>query len=105
MGAYGLVEALYVEYKLPHRRVGSWWLRGTWLAFLFVFLPLTSPFPILWLSLVEPTLRFLRPGPKLTSGTEIRRLGKAGARRTGLMFAFLLGTEVLQRFLPSLLHM
>ncbi|BCS93069.1 hypothetical protein [Metallosphaera javensis (ex Sakai et al. 2022)] len=93
--AYTVVEALYVEYKLPFRKIGANVVRGTWAIFLLVGGAFSFLFPPLALSLIEPSIRFFKPGEKLRSASEIRELGKRGSKRTIALFALLAFTLIL----------
>lgn len=87
---YTLVEGIYVEYKLPYRRVTENQLRISWLSSLALNAISVAISPLLVLPLIEPTIRFMKPGEKLSSPAQIRELGRRGAKRTLLAFALLL---------------
>ena len=93
--AYTLVEALYVEYKLPSRKLGANVVRGMWGISLIVTGALSLLYPPLAISLIEPSVRFFRPGEKLRSASEIRDLGKRGSKRTITLFTLLVITLIL----------
>ncbi|MEM2012999.1 MAG: hypothetical protein QW536_06595, partial [Metallosphaera sp.] len=93
--AYTLVEALYVEYKLPSRKIGANVVRGMWGISLIVTGALSLLYPPLAISLIEPSVRFFRPGEKLRSASEIRDLGKRGSKRTITLFTLLVITLIL----------
>ncbi|AHC52094.1 hypothetical protein SUSAZ_09375 [Sulfolobus acidocaldarius SUSAZ] len=89
---YILVGALYVEYKIPFRKLSKGVVQEAWVisVIILVFLSLyVFKVPLLLLSLIEPSLRFIRPGQKLGSMKELARLGKKGVKRDSLFIALL----------------
>ncbi|BDC17595.1 hypothetical protein [Acidianus sp. HS-5] len=87
---YTLVEAIYVEYKLPFRKVSINQLRLSWVASLILNSFAVIINPLLVLPLIEPTIRYINPGAKLKSASEIKGLGRKGIKRTLLVFILLL---------------
>ena len=87
---YTLVEAIYVEYKLPFRKVSVNQLRLSWVASLVLNSFAVIINPLLVLPLIEPTIRYINPGGKLKSASEIKDLGRKGIKRTLLVFILLL---------------
>ncbi|MEL9970543.1 MAG: hypothetical protein QXR57_07415 [Metallosphaera sp.] len=98
--SYTLVEALYVEYKLPFRKLGARAVKIGWLTSIAINALFVPFFPPVALTLIEPSVRFLRPGNKLSSATEIKELGKKGSKRTGLLFTLLLIILLIYQFKP-----
>jgi hypothetical protein len=94
---YTYVEAIYVEYKLPYRKIGYEVVVISWSIGLFglIFLTFLSKTYILLSSLIEPSLRFFNPGNKLSTSREIRDLGMRGLKRLLLYFSILLISEIL----------
>ncbi|AWR98408.1 hypothetical protein [Metallosphaera hakonensis] len=87
--AYTLVESIYVEYKLPFRNLRAGIVRIVWALSLLICVITSLAFPPVLVSLVEPSIRFMRPGEKLRSASQIKELGKRGSKRTILLFALL----------------
>ncbi|BFI74831.1 hypothetical protein [Sulfurisphaera ohwakuensis] len=87
---YTLTEAIYVEYKLPYRQVSIKQLRVSWLTSLLINVISIIIFPLFVLPLIEPTIRFMKPGEKLKVASQIKELGKKGLKRTILVFSLLL---------------
>ncbi|MBB5254843.1 hypothetical protein [Sulfurisphaera ohwakuensis] len=87
---YTLTEAIYVEYKLPYRQVSIKQLRVSWLTSLLINVISIIIFPLFVLPLIEPTIRFMKPGEKLKAASQIKELGKKGLKRTILVFSLLL---------------
>ncbi|EWG06620.1 MAG: hypothetical protein ASUL_08629 [Candidatus Aramenus sulfurataquae] len=96
---YVFTGAVYVEYKIPHRRLKAWVVRASWLSSVLVLSTLSVNYPILLLTLVEPSIRFLFPGQKLGSMKEIATLGRKGAKRDALFLVILVGLSVLSHML------
>ncbi|QKQ99068.1 hypothetical protein GWK48_00460 [Metallosphaera tengchongensis] len=101
---YTLTQSLLVEYKAPFRKnVKSNHVTVSWIISLIALIPLSSIFlPTLLLGLIEPTIRFLRPGSKLSSGKEMRSLGRELSKRTMILVSVLVISEILIRF--NLVH-
>ncbi|BAB65746.1 hypothetical protein [Sulfurisphaera tokodaii] len=87
---YTLTEAIYVEYKLPYRKVSIKQLRASWLTSLLINVISIIIFPLFVLPLIEPTIRFMKPGEKLKAASQIKELGRKGLKRTILVFSLLL---------------
>lgn len=85
---YALAEALYVEYKAPFREVGKWIPLTAWALGVIAVAPFV-PSPLYAIPLAEPTLRYISPGPKLSSPREMTALGRRLAKRTAVFFALL----------------
>ncbi|MEM3831983.1 MAG: hypothetical protein QW128_00055 [Thermoprotei archaeon] len=84
--SYSFTESLYIEYKLPYKTISANYVRNVWFPLLLVLIFLSAFQPILILSLIEPTIRFFKPGEKLKSGSEIKKLG----RKTGIQYSLVL---------------
>jgi hypothetical protein len=98
---YILVGALYVEYKIPFRRLNKEVVQWAWVIsiIILVFLSLyVFKVPLLLLSLIEPSLRFMTPGQKLGSMKELGTLGKKGAKRDVLFITLLLIFSIISTF-------
>lgn len=87
---YTLSEAIFVEYKLPFRDVSVNELRATWIFSLILDSISVIFSPLFVLPLIEPTIRYMKPGEKLKVSSEIKELGKKGIKRTLLVFFLLL---------------
>ncbi|MCI2414715.1 MAG: hypothetical protein MPF33_05630 [Candidatus Aramenus sp.] len=74
-------------------------VRASWLSSVLVWVTLSVSYPILLLTLVEPSIRFLFPGQKLGSMKEIATLGRKGARRNVLLLVLLVGLSLLSHML------
>lgn len=86
---YVLTEAIYVEYKLPFRQVSIKQIRISWIICLLADAFSVIISPLFVLPLIEPTIRFMRPGDKLKVASQIRELGRKGAKKTLLVFFLL----------------
>jgi len=98
---YILCGALYVEYKLPIRKLDKKVVQLSWLASLIILTLLTvqSSLFMMLLTVIEPSTRFLAPGDKLPSMKDVRKLGRSGAKRDVLFIVLLILTAVLSKFL------
>ncbi|BBG23780.1 hypothetical protein [Sulfuracidifex tepidarius] len=93
---YTLGEAIYVEYKLPFRRVIANQLRVSWLASLLLDVASVAVYPLFILPLIEPTIRFMMPGDKLKAASQVKELGKRGIKKTLLVFFLLVLTIIIR---------
>ncbi|BDB99535.1 hypothetical protein [Saccharolobus caldissimus] len=96
---YIFTGALYVEYKIPYRKLNKTIVQASWVLSLIILTLISLNTPLLLVSLIEPSTRFLRPGEKLKSPKEIAPLGKKGSRRDIIFVALLMLLSLL-----SLLH-
>jgi len=98
---YILCGALYVEYKLPIRKLDRRVVQLSWLASLAILILLTmkSSLPLMLLTVIEPSSRFFFPGNKLASMKDVAKLGRRGAKKDVLFIALLIFTSVLSKFL------
>ncbi|ARM76893.1 hypothetical protein [Acidianus manzaensis] len=88
---YIFAGALFVEYKIPYRKLKKNDVIFTWILILIILLILSMKFDyLLLLALIEPSIRFLLPGDKLKSMKELPELGKRGAKRDLLFVALLI---------------
>ncbi|BBG26082.1 hypothetical protein [Sulfuracidifex tepidarius] len=92
---YTLTGALYVEYKVPFRNLDKRVTPVLWTVVLSVLTYLSLGSPLLLLSLVEPSLRFLNPGDKLKSPKEVSSMGRRIAKRDAVFLAILIVASVL----------
>ncbi|WP_338598537.1 hypothetical protein V6M85_07785 [Sulfolobus tengchongensis] len=86
---YIFTGALYVEYKIPFRKLDKRIVQISWIISIIVLLLLSLKNPLPLLTLIEPSIRYLKPGEKLKSPKEIKDLGKRGSRRD-IIFIILL---------------
>jgi len=96
---YIFAGALYVEYKIPYRRLDKSIVQASWVLSLIILTLISLNTPLLLVSLIEPSTRFLRPGEKLKSSKEIALLGRKGSRRDIIFVTLLILLSLL-----SLLH-
>jgi len=96
---YIFTGALYVEYKIPYRRLDKSIVQASWVLSLIILTLISLNTPLLLVSLIEPSTRFLRPGEKLKSSKEIALLGRKGSRRDIIFVTLLILLSLL-----SLLH-
>lgn len=98
---YILCGALYVEYKLPIRKLDKRVVQFSWLLSLaiLVLLSVKSLLLLMPLTLIEPSTRFLFPGKKLPSMRDIAKLGRRGLKRDIIFVALLILTTILSKFL------
>ena len=98
---YILCGALYVEYKLPIRKLDRRVVQLSWLASLAILILLTmkSSLLLMLLTVIEPSSRFLFPGDKLASMKDVGKLGRRGAKKDVLFIALLIFTSVLSMLL------
>jgi|ECHhosMinimDraft_1075155.scaffolds.fasta_scaffold00110_6 hypothetical protein len=75
---YSLNESLYVEYKLPYRKVEKAEIKVLWLLSLLAIVPLSLINALILLTLIEPSLKYFNPGSKLEKATQLRELGHRG---------------------------
>jgi len=99
---YILCGAIYVEYKIPIRKLDKKAVQISWLASLSILILLTlkSSLLLMLLSLIEPSFRFLLPGEKLASMKDVAKLGRRGAVRDSMFIALLILTAVISIFYP-----
>ncbi|BCU69839.1 hypothetical protein [Stygiolobus caldivivus] len=81
--------AIYVEYKIPFRKLDKRVVQVSWLTSLLLMLFIGMRTPLLFLTLIEPTIRYLKPGEKLKSPKEIKELGRKGSRKDMAFLAIL----------------
>ena len=81
--------AVYVEYKIPFRKLDKRVVQVSWLISLPLMLFIGMRAPLLFLTLVEPTIRYLKPGEKLKSPKEIKELGRKGSKKDMAFLAIL----------------
>jgi len=98
---YILCGALYVEYKLPIRKLDKKVVQLSWFASLTILILLTvkSSLLLMLLTVIEPSLRFFLPGDKLPSMKDVAKLGRRGAVRDMVFIVLLILTAVLSEFL------
>jgi len=96
---YIFAGALYVEYKIPYRRLDKSIVQASWILSLVILTLISLNTPLLLVSLIEPSTRFLRPGEKLKSPKEITLLGRKGSKRDVIFVVLLILLSLL-----SLLH-
>ncbi|QGA54093.1 hypothetical protein GFS03_05670 [Sulfolobus sp. E5-1-F] len=97
---YIFVGALYVEYKIPFRRLNKRIVQISWIISLISLIALSLKNPITLITLLEPSTRYLIPGEKLKSTKEIKDLGKRGSKRDMLFVALLAITYTLSIAFP-----
>ncbi|BFH74578.1 hypothetical protein SJAV_25220 [Sulfurisphaera javensis] len=78
---YIFTGALYVEYKIPFRKLSKKAPQISWFISLLLLFFLSIKFPLTLVSLIEPSFRFFNPGDKLKSVKEIKDLGKNGSKK------------------------
>jgi hypothetical protein len=54
--------------------------------------------PVLLAGIVEPSIRFLNPGSKLSSAKDIKDLGWKIARRTTILMIIIIISEIIIRY-------
>lgn len=98
---YILCGALYVEYKLPIRKLDKRVVQLSWLISLLILILLTlkSSLLLMLFALIEPSLRFLLPRGKLASMKDVAKLGRRGAVRDAMFITLLILTAVISNFL------
>jgi len=103
---YTLCEALYVEYKLPIRKLDKKVIQFSWLISLIILGLLTakSSLLLMLLTTIEPSLRFFFPGNKLSSMRDVSKLGKRGAVRSMIFVILLILTSILSLNFLSLYY-
>lgn len=103
---YVFTGALYVEYKIPHRKLRKEVVIVSWIISVIVMTILALKFftPLLLIALIEPSTRFLSPGEKLKSMKELANLGRRGIKRDFLFVALLAILPLLSIFINSILH-
>lgn len=103
---YTLCEALYVEYKLPIRKLDKKVIQLSWLISLIILGLLTakSSLLLMLLTTIEPSLRFFFPGNKLSSMRDVSKLGKRGAVRSMIFIILLILTSILSLNFLSLYY-
>lgn len=92
---YILTGALYVEYKIPFRNLDKKVTSIVWMIVVPVLIYLSMDSPLLLISLIEPSIRFLNPGDKLKSTKEISTMGRNIAKRDAIFLVILIITSVL----------
>lgn len=95
---YIFTGALYVEYKIPYRRLNKAIVQTSWILSLIILTLISLNTPLLLVSLIEPSTRFLRPGEKLKSPKEIALLGRKGSRRDIIFVTLLILLSLLSLF-------
>lgn len=98
--------ALYVEYKIPHRKLRKEVIIVSWIASAILMIILAFKFftPLILVALIEPSVRFLFPGEKLKSMKELANLGKRLVKRDILFVALLGILPLLSIFINSISH-
>ncbi|WP_016732136.1 hypothetical protein [Saccharolobus islandicus] len=94
---YIFTGALYVEYKIPYRKLDKRVVQISWVISLALLIVLSLKNPITLITLIEPSTRYLIPGEKLKSPKEIRELGKRGSKKDILFVVLLTITYTLSR--------
>lgn len=94
--SYSFTEGLYVEYKLPYKTIDIIYVKYVWISLLPVLVFLSTFQPILILSLIEPTIRFFKPGEKLKSGSQIKELGRKTGIRHLLVLIILIFSQLIK---------
>lgn len=89
---YIFTGAVYVEYKLPIRKLSKKAPQISWFVSLLILIILGIKFPLTLLSLIEPSFRFFNPGEKLKSMKEVKDLGKNGSKRDMMFIVILIVT-------------
>ncbi|MCH4814680.1 MAG: hypothetical protein QXY87_10210 [Saccharolobus sp.] len=97
---YIFTGALYVEYKIPYRKLDKRIVQISWIISLVLIIGLSIRNPITLITLIEPSIRYLIPGEKLKSPKEIRDLGKKGSKKDILFVVLLAITYTLSRIFP-----
>ncbi|EZQ11389.1 hypothetical protein CM19_01535 [Candidatus Acidianus copahuensis] len=97
---YTFTQALYVEYKIPYRKLDRKVLMVSWSISLFLLITLSLYLNVflMLLALIEPSVRFFKPGEKLKSSKEIRSLGRGGMKRDLLFVTLTVVTSYLVFF-------
>jgi hypothetical protein len=94
---YIFTGALYVEYKIPYRKLDRRVVQISWVISLVLLIVLSLKNPITLITLIEPSTRYLIPGEKLKSPKEIRELGRRGSKKDILFVVLLMITYTLSR--------
>ncbi len=92
---YIFTGAVFVEYKIPYREVKPWMVETSWMISVLLLVLMSVGHPLLMLTLLEPSTRFLSPGEKMSSMKEIVTLGRNGAKRDVLFVGLLAVLAVL----------
>ncbi len=92
---YILTGALYVEYKIPFRNLDKKVTSIVWMVVVTMLVYLSIDSTLLFISLIEPSIRFLNPGDKLKSTKEIPTMGRNIAKRDAIFLVILIITSVL----------
>lgn len=97
---YTFTQALYVEYKIPYRKLSNKPLMMSWSIslLLLVTLSLYLNVSLMLLALIEPSIRFFRPGEKLKSPKEIKSLGRSSMKRDLIFVSLTIATSYLVLF-------
>ncbi|AWR95254.1 hypothetical protein [Acidianus brierleyi] len=95
---YTLTQSLYVEYKIPFRKISKNTVRLAWIISLFTIVYFSLYIPIILIGLIEPSIRFLNPGNKLSSAKDIKNLGWKIARRTIILMLVIIICEIFIRY-------
>lgn len=95
---YTLTQSLYVEYKIPFRKISKNIVRLAWIISLFLIVYFSLYIPIILIGIVEPSIRFLNPGNKLSSAKDIKNLGWKIARRSMILMLAIIICEIFIRF-------
>ncbi|AWR98050.1 hypothetical protein DFR86_11235 [Acidianus sulfidivorans JP7] len=92
--------AIFVEYKIPHRKLKKNYVIINWILVLIILTIISIKFNsyLLLLTLIEPSLRFLLPGEKLKSMKELPALGRKGAKRDMLFVVLLAALSVVSLY-------
>ncbi len=95
---YTLTQSLYVEYKVPFRKISKNIVRFAWIISLFPIVYFSRYIPIMLIGVIEPSIRFLNPGNKLTSAKDIKNLGWKIARRSTILILVIIVCEIFIRY-------
>lgn len=95
---YTLTQSLYVEYKIPFRKISKNIVRLAWIISLFLVVYFSLYIPIILLGIIEPSIRFLNPGNKLSSAKDIKNLGWKMARRSMILMVVIIICEIFIRY-------
>lgn len=89
---YVFTGALYVEYKIPYRKLKKQIVITSWIISILVLALITIRFftPLLMITAIEPSFRFFFPGEKLKSMKELADLGRRGIKRDFLFVSLLI---------------
>ncbi len=101
---YIFTGALYVEYKIPYRKLDKKVVQASWLVSVVILAILSVGTPLMLVTLLEPSTRYLLPGAKLSSAKEIAKLGRSGIKKDILFIALLVLTGTISTLLQHPLY-